>query len=513
MTRPRHKAILIFFIAICAVFSASADDDTDALTHQHWYEARTQHFNLYSCGPTQEVYKAIARLEQFRDAYGLLAGAQVLTSPPITVIAFPDHASMRPFLPQYQGQAESLSGFFKRSSDENLIVLELAGTNSESLDTVYHEFTHLLLRRNDDIWPVWLEEGMAEIYSTFEAAGRTVRFGKPIEHHLWILHHEPLMPLKDLLAVTHTSPQYNEQSYQGMFYAESWLLTHYLMNGDNPIIKARFRDYTPLLRRGQSTIEAFTNALRLPLPAIEADFHRYLERGRFDPVIAPVSMDLSAPRQVATRPIGRVETCFRLGDELLRINRADAAEPFFAEAEKIAPNSPLPYEGLGMLALQREHSDEALRDLKTAVDKGSTSFLAHYLYAETKFHAQGDGQGRYTRLDPTIATEIHNELQRSIELMPTFGPSHELMGFFELVQGDELADAQQQLLRAIQLEPENQWYLISLAQVQLRSRDLDAARRTLEPLRLATTEPKLRERAEEEVTEIDRFQKRLNSGR
>jgi tetratricopeptide (TPR) repeat protein len=354
---------------------------------------------------------------------------------------------------------------------------------------------------------------MAEMYSTFEAAGRTIRFGKPIESHLYILRHEPLMPLKDLLSVTHTSPQYNEQSYQGMFYAESWLLTHYLMNGDNPIIKTRFRDYTPLLRRGQTTVEAFTNALRMPLSVIEADFHRYLDRGQFDYLAMSVPMDLSAPRQVATRPIGRAEVCFHLGDELLRINRADAAEPFFAEAEKIAPNSPQPYEGLGLLALERDHNDEAIRDLKTAVDKGSVSFLAHYLYAQAKFHQQGDGEGRYTRLEPAVANEIRAQLQRSLALMPNYGPAHELLGFFELVQGDDLPAAQQQLLTAIQLEPENQWYLISLAQVQLRSRDLSAARRTLEPLRIPTTEAKLRERAEEEITEIDRTEKRLNAPR
>ena len=37
------------------------------------------------------------------------------------------------------------------------------------------------------------------------------------------------MPLHELFAVTHNSPQYNESTRQGMFYAESWLLTHFLM--------------------------------------------------------------------------------------------------------------------------------------------------------------------------------------------------------------------------------------------------------------------------------------------
>ncbi len=492
--------------------TAFGQDDGEALTHQRWFEARTTHLSVYSCGTTQEVYKVAARLEQFRTAYGLLAGVQSLTSPPIIVMAFPNQLSMQPFLPQYQGKPISLSGFFKRSSDENLIVLALTGTNSGSLDTIYHEYTHLLLRRNDLIWPVWLQEGMAEMYSTFEATGRGVRFGKPIEGHLWVLAHSEFMPLSELLSVTHSSPQYNEEEHQGVFYAESWLLTHFLMNGDNQVLKTRFRDYTPLLRNGQGTVQAFTNALRMPLPMIEAELKRYLAKGQLESIGAVVAVDLSAPQPVTTRPIGTAETCFRLGNELMRINRVDAAEPFFLQAEKIAPNSPLPYEGLGLLASERDKPEETARLLKESLERGSTSFLAHYAYAQARFHLQGDGQGKYTRLETGLAAEIRAELQKSIALMPSFAPAHELLGFFELVQGDDLALAEQQMQNAIQLEPENQWYLLSLAQVQLRSRETEAARHTLEPLRLANVDAKLRERAEEQLTEIDRVEARKTPG-
>ena len=71
-----------------------------------------------------------------------------------------------------------------------------------------------------------------------------------------------------------------------------------------------------------------------------------------------------------------------------------------------------------------------------------------------------------------------------------------------MVQGEDLAAARQHLERAIQLEPENQSYLLSLAQVQLASSDPDAARRTLEPLRLPYVEPQVRAHAEEMIKAI-----------
>ena len=74
------------------------------------------------------------------------------------------------------------------------------------------------------------------------------------------------MPLQELFAVTRDSPEYNESSRQGIFYAESWLLTHYLMAANNPAYKARFGRFTELLIAGQMPEQAFTNALD-PHPA------------------------------------------------------------------------------------------------------------------------------------------------------------------------------------------------------------------------------------------------------
>src|SRR6266404_7472711 len=97
-----------------------AEDDLSPLLQRRWFEARTAHFNVYSCGETQRVSKVAARLEQFRQAYSLLAGAQAVASPPIVVLAFPDAASMRPFRPAREGKPANLAAFFLRGSDENL---------------------------------------------------------------------------------------------------------------------------------------------------------------------------------------------------------------------------------------------------------------------------------------------------------------------------------------------------------------------------------------------------------
>jgi hypothetical protein len=57
---------------------------------------------------------------------------------------------------------------------------------------------------------------------------------------------------------------------------------------------------------------------------------------------------------------------------------------------------------------------------------------------------------------------------------------------------------------AIQLEPEDLSYLLSLAQVQWRMKDPGAARRTLEPLLLPNAGADLRAHAREITQEINR---------
>ncbi len=486
-------------LLILGASAASEPEGTNGLTRRRWFEARTSYFHIYSCGPTQEVARVAARLEQFREAYAMLAGAQAVASPPIVVMAFPDQATMQPFLPLYQGKPASLAALFRRGSDQNLIVFALSGTDIDPLKVIFHEYTHLLLRHNEPYWPLWLAEGMAEIYASFEVSGGYhARIGNPSAYHLRLLEQTPLLPLKELFGITPQSPEYNERQLQGIFYSESWLLTHYLMLGGNPAHKADFRQLTPLLRQGEPPEQAFTNALHTTLPAMEAELRQYLAHGKLEPLELTLRATLTTQRSFMPRGLTPMEVCYRLGDELMRIGRLDAAQSYFMQAEKLAPGSPLSYEGLGLLAARRGQHNDAVRYLHRAMQLGPLNFLAHYTYAREKFRMAASGT-QMRPLEKEPAAEIRNELQKSLALMPDFGPAQYLLGLLEMVQGEDLAAAQRHVERAIQLEPENLPYVLALAQVQLANQDPAAARRTLEPLCLPYVERRVRAHAEEMI--------------
>jgi tetratricopeptide (TPR) repeat protein len=304
--------------------------------------------------------------------------------------------------------------------------------------------------------------------------------------------------------VTHDSPEYNERDRQGIFYAESWLLTHYLMLGDNPATKARFGQLTAFLKQGQRPEQAFTNTFNVTLVQMENQLRRYLDRNHFESLKLSVNTDFTAPRPLATRPLAPVAVFFRLGDMLMRVNRLEAAADYFERSRVLAPKSPLPHEGLGLLASEKKQAEEAVRELRQALQLGSISFLAHYTYARETFRLTSKSPDTYTPVKREVAAEIQTELQKALQLMPEFGPAHHLLGFLLMVQGENLAEAEKQLQIAIQLEPENQGYLFSLAQAQIKRDNPSAALRTLEPLRLSYVDAELRQHAEQMIKEIGR---------
>jgi len=443
------------------------------------------------------------RLEQFRQTYAALAGTQAVASPPVIVMVYPNHETLKPYLPVYQGQPAHLAAFFVRGTDENLIATALAGVTADALDNVYHEYAHLLLRRNARIWPMWMNEGMADIYSTFQLQGTHATVGLPRSSYLRLLAHEPMMPLRELLEVTHDSPAYNERERQGVFYAQSWLLTHYLMLGDNPVLRSRFGQITRNLKEGQTSVEAFTKALGISVEAGQNLLERYRKGGKFTELQLVLSGANAEQAPMSFRPLPKAEVCFWLGNQLLRVQQLEVAERYFSSARELSPSSPLAFEGLGLTAVLREQSPEALDYLGQAIKLNSGSFLTYYTYGREKLRQTRSASDGYRKLDKDKAEEIRKSLNKAITIMPDFGPAHHLLGFFEVIQRDDLNAAESHLQKALELEPDNESYLLALAQAQLAKHDSVKARHTLEAACRPSADEKVRAAARELLNRID----------
>ena len=165
--------------------------------------------------------------------------------------------------------------------------------HGDEREIIYHEYIHYVMHNNYAALPLWLHEGLAEYYSTFQVARDEARIGLPVPAHVLWLRQHTLIPLATLFAVDERSPEYNETSRRGGFYAESWALVHYLISG-SPERRRQAAEYLRL-RAGR----------RAAGPALRPGVRRRSRRPR-DASCAPTCR--SACSITAGRPSGRRRT-------------------------------------------------------------------------------------------------------------------------------------------------------------------------------------------------------------
>ena len=67
--------------------------------------------------------------------------------------------------------------------------------SQDAMTTIFHEYAHLLFRHNHRVWPLWLNEGMAEFYGNTRIMEKSADLGRPIDYDVRLLSRQTLLPL------------------------------------------------------------------------------------------------------------------------------------------------------------------------------------------------------------------------------------------------------------------------------------------------------------------------------
>ena len=243
-----------------------------------WTRLSSEHFVFVGDAPERDIRNIARRLEQFRDVVGRVFSDDLNISPVRTVVVvFQNDKSFTPFKPEFQGRPVAVAGYFVGMEDANYIAVN-AEQDSDAYGVIFHEYAHFLTANAVGAVPVWVSEGLAELYETFEAAsgGRTAFIGKPSRQNLQLLQTSgTLMPVAALVAVQHDSPLYNEGDRRGLFYAESWALVHYLTFG-SPARAGQLKAYISSMSQGVQAQEAFRTAFGTDTAALDRELQRYV---------------------------------------------------------------------------------------------------------------------------------------------------------------------------------------------------------------------------------------------
>src|SRR5262245_48945883 len=491
-----HRLVIIFVfaIAIDCLFSHGA------AAKDKWINLHTKNFNIVSNADEGQTRKLAENLEQFRYVFSQLFNIKGVAPVPVTVIVFKSDGAFKPFKPLYNGKPANVAGYFQRGEDENMIALNIAGNEQRPMSVIFHEYTHLLTSYTARPWPAWLLEGLAELYSTFEVDKNKVTLGAPISNHVYLLRQKQFVPIQTLFQVDQKSPIYNERDKQGVFYAESWALAHYLMFGDKSIRQPQLVEFVRLFSSGIEWDKAFAQAFKTDYAAMEKALRRYIGNDTYSGMNYFLKT-MEVETDMTVQPLEEAEVQFYLGDLLLHTNRVDESVAYFDQARTLDSNLARPYEGLGFVAMRRSNYEQARENFKNAVAHNSQNHLAHYYYAEALMR-EAFGAGSGAKPESSL---IVDELKKAINLMPGFAPSYHTLAEVHLAVGDSLEEADQALKTAMQLDPQNRFFALTLAQLQIKQNSYDEARKTLGPLIAADADPAIKQSAQHLMELLDSY--------
>jgi hypothetical protein len=166
---------------VCAIAALALAVTATLHADRPWTLLRGEQLTLIGQQSPATLQRVAVDLEQFRSVLGgLIRNAQRPLALPTHVYVFDTRKQLQPFLPRHDGRVASLGGYFHHDGDVNDIALALEGYD-ESARLVFHEYTHLLVGNAARSIPVWLNEGLAEYYSTYALEPRHARRYRPAD--------------------------------------------------------------------------------------------------------------------------------------------------------------------------------------------------------------------------------------------------------------------------------------------------------------------------------------------
>src|SRR5205814_4604400 len=247
--------------------------------------------------------------------------------------AFKSTKELRKFSPVWNGKVVEVAGYVQPGEDRNFIALDLS--TEAGWEVVFHEYAHMLINGNLPEMPRWFDEGYADFCSSLRVQGKYVDIGLVPTGLGEVLINERWMNILDLFSVQPDSREYNESgSRRNVFYAESWLMVHYLMYSKTMGQAATYMNLTAQhVPPAEAIQRAFgMNAAKLQ-KALEQYFHGQMHYWR-----AALPADYKEKESYNSRPISPLEAQAVMAD--LHFHMRDHQEEAVAEFEQILKPDP-----------------------------------------------------------------------------------------------------------------------------------------------------------------------------
>jgi tetratricopeptide (TPR) repeat protein len=460
-----RKLSILAVLLLAASASAFARDSAD-----HWLEVTTPHFVILTDASEKQGRHVASQFERMRTVFqALMPAASDSAGSPIVVLALKDKKAFQSLEPEAylaKGQLD-LAGLFMQAPDKNYILLRLDAEGEHPFSTVYHEYTHFMMRKASEWLPLWLNEGLAEFFQNTDIHDKDVLLGQPSPGDILYLRQNKLLPIPILLKVDQTSPYYHEEQKGSVFYAESWALTHMIEVEDRQKGTNRIQAYSKLLAQKVDPATAAQQAFG-DLNQLQRALNTYISENQFMMfrMNSAITVDESA---FQVHALSTADADATRADVLVYNQRTKDAQSLIDSTLRDDPRNALAHETMGYLKFREGDIAGAQKWYSEAVQLDSKSYLAHYYFATMSMDSLSGGQ----------RPEIESSLQTCIKLNPSFAPAYDALARYYAVFADKPDEAHLFNVKAIGLEPGNLNYRLNASTVLMNQQKYDDALRIL----------------------------------
>ena len=440
------------------------------------------------------------QIEQFRFVVGgLIPNADRPLSIPTVVFVVGSRKALEPLVPLYKGKPAAAGGYFGQGQDSNYIVLCLEGYD-ESTRITYHEYTHLLVRNAVKTLPVWLNEGLAEYYSTYRLIerGKAAIIGQAIAEHVLLLR-QRYLPIAELIDVDQSSPMYNEGERRSIFYAESWALTHYLMVA-KPNGREQINQYVAAIAEGRAAAEAFQRAFGMSPAQMDKDLQAYLRGFTFKEYHFTFADKLTVAEPGPARAVMPNQVDAWVGDAQRRVGRSSEGAPRIERAVAADPDSAATQMALGLLRLSQENASDALAAFGRAAALAPNDFLTQFVAGVSRVRA--DPQGSDEQRTQALAT-----LTQATALNGASSDAYAMLAYVQMLSDSTLKEARASIERAVALAPGRLDYRLRYADIVMLLGETAAATRMLTSIAAITFDSVSSAAAKERLERIEQYER------
>lgn len=382
-----------------------------------WIKLATPNFELYTQEGERDGKSAIIFYEQIRDFFLNSSGMRVQSKTPARIIAFRNEKEYIPYR-----VFQHAAAFYLGAHDRDYIVMR--DLDTQIRPTALHEYTHLLIKHSGATIPGWINEGLAEVYSTTRELGGKVMVGEPLQGRLLDLRtNTRWINLPSLTAVDHVSSHYSDARRVGLFYSQSWALTHMLFLAND--YRAKFGEFLNRIAAGGSTEESLRLVYGKTFTQIQRELGSYVRSDTFLAGLFNTKFKKITEVSIVTKP-SDLEIGLVLANLLAVTRKGEEARKRYQELSAAHAGNAGIAEAMAYLEWSLQGSEKALPHFAKAASLGSQNPKLYFDYAMLLRMAQGKEMDYETLLK--TALKLDPEYKQALMALAFHSYSHRRFG-------------------------------------------------------------------------------------